>query len=410
MVEMTTRRSATPTRAKADDEAAAVEAASRSGRRRSRCSPASLRAAFELRAAYRGGRRRGRRRRDRTRSASASRPRPRAEFVERARAGRGRGPPALPPVRPAARPAGPHLPTPKRPLPQLIARCDGCHAWTAMHALDAALLASRPRGLPLPVLPPRLTAQPRRAGACRCRIDAARALRSWRRRDPARRTAARVVEPRDARPRHPVCPPPTGPRSFEAVYKPIRGERPLDDFPDGTLGYREVAAYLVSQAIGWNIVPPTILRDGPLGAGMVQLWIDIDESVDVVGMLLRGDPAATDGAVRRGDQQRRSEGRPPAARRQAATCTASTTASASRQTRSCGRSSGAGEADPLRPRRSRPWRPSARSGRPARRRVVRARLLRRKWRRPYGGSAGSCPRRTFPQPDPDRPAIPWPPF
>lgn len=66
------------------------------------------------------------------------------------------------------------------------------------------------------------------------------------------------------------------------VYKPVRGERPLWDFPDGTLAMREVAAYAVSVATGWNIVPPTVLRDGPLGPGMVQLWIDIDERVDLV--------------------------------------------------------------------------------------------------------------------------------
>lgn len=65
------------------------------------------------------------------------------------------------------------------------------------------------------------------------------------------------------------------------VYKPVRGERPLWDFPDGTLAGREVAAYLVSEASGWNIVPPTVLRDGPFGPGMVQLWIDGDESVDL---------------------------------------------------------------------------------------------------------------------------------
>ena len=58
------------------------------------------------------------------------------------------------------------------------------------------------------------------------------------------------------------------------VYKPIRGERPLWDFPDGTLAGREVAAYLVSAATGWDIVPPTVLRDGPLGEGACQLWID----------------------------------------------------------------------------------------------------------------------------------------
>jgi uncharacterized repeat protein (TIGR03843 family) len=58
------------------------------------------------------------------------------------------------------------------------------------------------------------------------------------------------------------------------VYKPVRGERPLWDFPDGTLAGREVSAFLVSQATGWGLVPPTILRDGPLGPGACQLWID----------------------------------------------------------------------------------------------------------------------------------------
>ncbi|HEX6498111.1 MAG TPA: SCO1664 family protein [Micromonosporaceae bacterium] len=58
------------------------------------------------------------------------------------------------------------------------------------------------------------------------------------------------------------------------VYKPVRGERPLWDFPTGTLAGREVSAYLVAQAGGWGLVPPTVLRDGPLGPGACQLWID----------------------------------------------------------------------------------------------------------------------------------------
>ncbi|MGX1371213.1 putative repeat protein (TIGR03843 family) [Streptomyces canus] len=58
------------------------------------------------------------------------------------------------------------------------------------------------------------------------------------------------------------------------VYKPVRGERPLWDFPDGTLAQREVAAYEVSEATGWGLVPPTVLRDGPFGEGMCQLWIE----------------------------------------------------------------------------------------------------------------------------------------
>ena len=61
-----------------------------------------------------------------------------------------------------------------------------------------------------------------------------------------------------------------------AVYKPCRGERPLWDFPAGTLANREVAAHVVSQALGWWIVPPTVLRDGPHGHGMVQFYIHND--------------------------------------------------------------------------------------------------------------------------------------
>jgi uncharacterized repeat protein (TIGR03843 family) len=62
-----------------------------------------------------------------------------------------------------------------------------------------------------------------------------------------------------------------------AVYKPAAGESPLDDFPDGTLGKREVAAYLVSAALGWRVVPFTVYRgDGPLGPGSLQQFISAD--------------------------------------------------------------------------------------------------------------------------------------
>ncbi len=60
----------------------------------------------------------------------------------------------------------------------------------------------------------------------------------------------------------------------ECVYKPIRGERPLWDFPDGTLAHREVAARRIAEYAGWDCVPLTILRDGPYGSGMVQRWVD----------------------------------------------------------------------------------------------------------------------------------------
>ncbi|RWZ74256.1 SCO1664 family protein [Streptomyces albidoflavus] len=63
-------------------------------------------------------------------------------------------------------------------------------------------------------------------------------------------------------------------RSAACVYKPVAGEQPLWDFPDGTLAQREVAAYEVCAALGWELIPPTVLREGPYGPGMVQLWID----------------------------------------------------------------------------------------------------------------------------------------
>ena len=75
------------------------------------------------------------------------------------------------------------------------------------------------------------------------------------------------------------------------VYKPTRGERPLYDFPEGTLACRELAAHAVSEASGWEIVPPTVMRDGPFGEGMVQLWVEVDESVDIAEMVSSDNPA-----------------------------------------------------------------------------------------------------------------------
>jgi uncharacterized repeat protein (TIGR03843 family) len=70
--------------------------------------------------------------------------------------------------------------------------------------------------------------------------------------------------------------------SIKVIYKPIAGEKPLWDFQDGNLAFREYCAFLVSDLAGFNIVPATILRDGPFGLGMVQQWIEIDKTVDVV--------------------------------------------------------------------------------------------------------------------------------
>jgi uncharacterized repeat protein (TIGR03843 family) len=76
-----------------------------------------------------------------------------------------------------------------------------------------------------------------------------------------------------------------------AVYKPVRGERPLWDFPSGTLYRREVAAYLVSDRLGWRLVPPTLVRDGPLGVGSLQLYVDADAEVTAFELLAAGNAA-----------------------------------------------------------------------------------------------------------------------
>ena len=105
------------------------------------------------------------------------------------------------------------------------------------------------------------------------------------------------------------CPDPGGPpRVLEAIHKPRIGERPLDDFPDGTLSRREVAAYLVSEASGWDVVPPTVLRDGPFGEGMLQAFIEPDETVDVIAWINEDDArlrrmAAFDAAVNNTDRK-----------------------------------------------------------------------------------------------------------
>jgi len=96
--------------------------------------------------------------------------------------------------------------------------------------------------------------------------------------------------------------------SAGCVHKPVAGERPLWDFPDGTLAFREVAAYEVSAATGWDLVPPTVLRDGPFGPGMAQLWVDVDESVDLVALARSAHPdlrrmAALDAVLNNADRK-----------------------------------------------------------------------------------------------------------
>jgi hypothetical protein len=67
-----------------------------------------------------------------------------------------------------------------------------------------------------------------------------------------------------------------GDEDVKAIYKPRKGERPLWDFARGTLHQRERAAFLISEALGWRLVPPTVLRDGPHGDGSVQFFIEHD--------------------------------------------------------------------------------------------------------------------------------------
>lgn len=74
------------------------------------------------------------------------------------------------------------------------------------------------------------------------------------------------------------------------IYKPIAGERPLWDFIDGYLAHRELAAFEVSRNTGWNIVPYTILREGPYGVGMVQEWISIDKNIDLSELFSQDHP------------------------------------------------------------------------------------------------------------------------
>ena len=77
----------------------------------------------------------------------------------------------------------------------------------------------------------------------------------------------------------------SGADAVQCVYKPVAGEEPLWDFPDGTLAGRELAAYLVSAALGWDIVPHTLIRNGPAGPGMVQLWVEQPEKPAETGLV-----------------------------------------------------------------------------------------------------------------------------
>ena len=95
---------------------------------------------------------------------------------------------------------------------------------------------------------------------------------------------------------------------LRAIYKPQRGERPLWDFPTGTLCRREVAAFAVSRALGWDLVPDTVLRDGPFGLGMVQRYVEHDPDRHYFAILEeQGDPlrrmAAFDIVVNNADRK-----------------------------------------------------------------------------------------------------------
>ena len=81
-----------------------------------------------------------------------------------------------------------------------------------------------------------------------------------------------------------------GETELVCIYKPIAGERPLWDFSDGTLAHREYAAYVLSEKCNFNLVPTTVLREGPFGEGAVQLWIDVDQNLDMIEYFQRDTP------------------------------------------------------------------------------------------------------------------------
>ena len=74
------------------------------------------------------------------------------------------------------------------------------------------------------------------------------------------------------------------PNELKVIYKPIAGERPLWDFPDGNLASREVAAFYISEVGEFDVVPKTVLREGPFGIGAIQQWIETSEAADVIAM------------------------------------------------------------------------------------------------------------------------------
>lgn len=97
-------------------------------------------------------------------------------------------------------------------------------------------------------------------------------------------------------------------RPVRVIYKPRAGERPLWDFPEGTLSQREVAARVVSESLSWQIVPPTVWRDGPFGPGMVQYWVETDLTVDLVSFVQSDDDqlrriAVFDALINNGDRK-----------------------------------------------------------------------------------------------------------
>jgi uncharacterized repeat protein (TIGR03843 family) len=168
-------------------------------------------------------------------------------------------------VRQPARPDGPHLPAQERPLPQL-SETPAAAARAGAPSPDPVIEVLRDGEIEVVG---RLVESSNNALLVRLEHRGADAL-AW--------------EPSEASPLAGLG------RGFYAVWKPTIGERPLFDFPIGTLTRREVAAYVVSDAIGWSIVPATILREGPYGEGMLQRWIEVDPEVDLVGLIMADDP------------------------------------------------------------------------------------------------------------------------
>ena len=197
------------------------------------------------------------------------------------------------------------------------------------------------------------------------------------------------------------------------VYKPVAGERPLWDFPDGTLAGREVAAYRVSAATGWDVVPPTVLRDGPWARACASSGSTSTRTVDLVALLRSDDArlrrmAVFDAVINNADRKGGHLLPTPDGHLYGVdhgVCFAVPRTS-------CAPCSGVGGAAAAGRGDRRPWTAAAAAGRATSAAICTTLLTTDEVvSRPERGSLGCCPTGVHPMPREDGwPAVPWPPF